>query len=75
MGDETLKRERIDIAHMTVELIDHPEDGPTFNLIAGKALNAAQRRPLFSGHIEKGMSEQLRELAFYVRDLEAKLDV
>ena len=59
MGNETLKRERIDIAHMTVELIDHPEDGPTFNLIAGKALNAAQRR----------------DLAFAVRNLEARLDV
>ena len=67
------KRERFQVAHITFELIDDAEHGQTFALIAGDAVTSKDRRPLFSGHVTKGMSEELRELAFRVRQLEQKI--
>lgn len=67
------KRETFQVSHVTFEICDHPEYGVTFALIAGDAITAKDRRPLFSGHVTKGMSEELRELAFRIRQLEEKL--
>ena len=63
-------REHFEVAHITFEIAP---DAKTFALIAGQAYSAKDRRPLFSAHIEKGMSEQLRELAFRLRQLEEEL--
>ena len=63
-------REHFEVAHITFEMAP---DARTFALIAGQAYSAKDRRPLFSAHIEKGMSEQLRELAFRLRQLEREL--
>lgn len=66
-------RERHEVGHITFELCDHPNDGATFALIAGMALHAKDRRPLFSGHVEKGMGAALRRLAHRFDELEGKL--
>lgn len=66
-------REQFWVAHVMFELIDHPENGITFALIAGLATEAKYRRPLFSGHIERGMGTQLRRLAHRLDELEARL--
>ena len=63
-------RERYEVAHITFEV--SPED-KTFALIAGQALEAKDRRPLFTGFVEKGMGTQLRKLAHRFDDLEAEL--
>jgi hypothetical protein len=60
-------REHYEVAHITFEI---DPDGKTFALIPGQAHQAKDRRPLFSGHIDKGMHEQLRELAYRIRQLE-----
>ncbi|WP_417257372.1 hypothetical protein [Celeribacter sp.] len=65
-------RELFEVAHITFEVVDHPEYGQTFALIAGHALHAKDRRPLFSGHVEQGMGTQLRRLAHRIDELEAK---
>ena len=50
-----------------LEICDHPADGRTFALIAGQALEAKDRRPLFTGYVKKGMATQLRKLAHRCR--------
>ena len=67
------KRELFPVGHMTFEIIDHPRDGCTFALIPHMAQEAKNQRPLFSGHISKGMSTQLRALALRIYDMEDKL--
>lgn len=71
--DPQIPREAYPIAHITVEVIDHPEHGATFALIAGEALHARDRRPLFSGHVEAGMGTQLRRLAHRIDELEDRM--
>ena len=66
----TYERERFETGHVTWELIDHPEHGATFALIAGMALHDKDRRPLFSGHIEPGMADALQAVVDRVRELE-----
>ena len=61
------QREQFQVGHVTFEIA--PDD-KTFALIAGEAVDAKHRRPLFSAHIPKGMAEQLSELAFRIRQLE-----
>lgn len=70
---KTFKREHFKVAHVTFEVVAHPEDGSTFALIAGEAMHAKDRRPLFSGHIEPGMGTELRRLAHRCDELEAKI--
>lgn len=65
-------RERYQVAHVTFEVCDHPEHGVTFALIAGEAVHAKDRRPMYSGHIPKGMGTQLRRLAHRIDELEEK---
>jgi len=57
-------REHYEVAHMTFELSkkDH-----TFALIAGEALTARDRRPLFSGIITEHMAEELEVVAWRIR--------
>ena len=58
------EREHYEVAHMTFELSkkDH-----TFALIAGEALTAKDRRPLFSGVITEHMAEELEVVAWRIR--------
>lgn len=71
--DPAVPREAFQVAHVTVEVIDHPEHGATFALIAGEAVHARDRRPLFSGHVEVGMGTQLRRLAHRIDEIEARM--
>ena len=63
-------RKTFEVGHVTFEVCNNKEYGPTFALIAGEAQHSKDRKPLFSGHIPTGMAEQLRELAFHIRQIE-----
>ena len=60
------EREHYEVAHVTFELSkkDH-----TFALIAGEALTARDRRPLFSGVITEHMAVELEVVAWRIRQL------
>lgn len=68
-----VRRELFEVAHVTFEIVDHPDHGATFALIAGLAVHAKDRRPLFSGHVEPGMGTALRKLAHRIDELEAQI--
>lgn len=53
-------KELYEVAHVTFEI---SEEHKTFALIAGEAVSAKDRRPLFSGHITDDMWAQLTILA------------
>ena len=57
---------RFEVAHVTVE-VDEAEQ--TFALIPGKALNAKDRKPLFSGIITEDMGMQLRILTNEIEEI------
>ena len=57
---------RLEVAHVTFEL---SEKDQTFALIPGQALNAKDRKPLFSGIITKEMGVQLRILANEIEEI------
>ena len=57
---------RLEVAHITFEL---SEKDQTFALIPGEAINAKDRKPLFSGVITKEMGEKLRVLANEIEEL------
>lgn len=65
----TFERKRFLVAHITFEVCDHPKNGVTFALIAGEAARP-DPRPLFSGHIPKGMAAELRALADEIERIE-----
>ena len=60
------QRERLTVGHITFEL--SPRD-KTFALIAGDAVQAKDRRPLFSGLIEPQMEKELRKVAFRMKTI------
>ena len=60
------------VGHVTFEINNSEEHGLTFSLIAGEALSAKDRKPLFSGFVETGMVEELRTLALYLRELQLR---
>lgn len=60
-------REHFEVGHITFEV---SAENKTFALIAGQAANVKDRRPLFSGTIEKGMGTALRRLAHRFDDFE-----
>lgn len=64
------ERQTYTVAHITFELCNRKENGQTFALIAGDALQAKDRRPLFSGHVTAGMSAELRTLANAIEQME-----
>jgi len=66
-------RERFEVGLISLEYGDHREDGRTFALIAGQALEAKDRRPLFTGYVKKGMATQLRKLAHRFDEMEKRL--
>jgi hypothetical protein len=53
-------KELYEVAHVTFEI---SEENKTFALVAGEAVSAKDRRPLFSGHITDDMWKQLVNLA------------
>lgn len=57
---------RFEVAHVTVE-VDEAEQ--TFALIPGEALNAKDRKPLFSGIITEDMGMQLRILTNEIEEI------
>jgi len=69
-----VEREYHQVGHVTFEIIVRANDAPTFALRAGLATDAAPRRPLFTGFIEPGMADALRQLADRVADLEAQAE-
>jgi hypothetical protein len=60
------QRERITVGHITFEL--SPRD-KTFALVAGDAVQAKDRKPLFSGLIEPEMEKELRKVAFRMKTI------
>jgi hypothetical protein len=67
------ERKLFKVGHMTFETISHPTDGQTFALIPHMAHEAKNKRPLFSGHINKGMANELRLLALEIAEMELLL--
>ena len=57
---------RFEVAHVTVE-VDEAEQ--TFALIPGEAINAKDRKPLFSGVITEDMGMQLRNLTNEIEEI------
>jgi len=68
----TFAREQHQVNHILFELINHPQAGFTFALIAGEAVNAKDRKPLFTGHVSDDMPEQLHQLASRIEELQKK---
>ena len=62
-------RDCIQVGHITFEF---SRKNKTFALKACEAANAKDRRPLFSGLIEKGMHKELLRLASVFRQIEEK---
>tara|TARA_A100000171_G_C2090234_1_gene124175 strand:+ start:91 stop:324 length:234 start_codon:yes stop_codon:yes gene_type:complete len=61
-------REQYKVAHLTFELTQ-----TTFAVIAGEAVFAKDRKPLFTGNIHKGIGTELRKLAHQFDERESKL--
>ena len=61
------EREHFEVAHVTFEI---SEEHKTFALIAGEAVSAKDRRPLFSGHITDNMWKQLADLAYRIKEIQ-----
>ena len=64
-------RQCIQVGHITFE---YSTKNKTFALKACEAVNAKDRRPLFTGFIEKGMHKELLRLASVFRQIEEKKD-
>ena len=67
----TYRREHYPLAHVQIELIEHPKDGITFGLRTREGPEG--RLCLCSGFVEKGMATSLRRLAHRLDELERKL--
>lgn len=66
-----LNQEYFRLGHVIVRTTEHRENGKTFALYPD--IEGGEKKPLFTGHIEKGMGTQLRRLAHHFDDLEAGL--
>ena len=64
-------RQRIQVGHITFE---YSRKNKTVCLKAWEAVNAKDRRPLFTGFIEKGMAEELMRLASVFRQISEEKD-
>ena len=60
------QRERITVGHITFELSARDK---TFALVPGDAVQAKDRRPLFTGFIEPQMEKELRRVAFRMKTI------
>lgn len=63
-------RDLLQVGHICFEF---SEEHGSFALIAGQAVDAKNRRPLFTGFVSKGMARQLREIAHRFDQIEAGL--
>jgi len=68
MTRQKINREQFKVDHLTFELTD-----TTYAVIAGEAVHAKDRKPLFTGTITKGTATQLRRLAHQFDEREDKL--
>lgn len=59
----SFRREHFEVEHVTFEIIERQDDFASFALIAGEALTANDRKPLFTGFVGPDMADQLRALA------------
>lgn len=66
-----LDKQYFHIGHVVCRTTEHREYGITFALYPD--VEAGEKKPLFTGHIEKGMGTELRRLAHHFDDLEARL--
>ena len=66
-----LSQEHFRFGHVIVRTTDHRNNGKTFALYPD--VEGGEKKPLFTGHVEKGMGTQLRRLAHHFDDLEATL--
>ena len=55
-------RQELPLGHIIVATTDCPRGGKTFGFYATEAMKE-KKRSIFSGHIEKGMADQLRLIA------------
>lgn len=63
-------KQRFNVGHITFEMSHDPHRGNcTFKLLAGAAPKGGTK-PLFTGVIEQGMGDQLRDLSLYCSALE-----
>ncbi len=60
-------REQFEVAHITFEL---SAKNKTFALIAGEAVTAKDRKPLFTGIVPKDMWKQLTKLAARIKEIQ-----
>ena len=65
---QAIIREQFKVDHITFELTQK-----TYSIIAGEAVHAKDRKPLFTGTITKGTATQLRRLAHEFDEREDKL--
>lgn len=65
-----LDQQHFRVGHMIVRTTDHAENGQTYCLYPD--VEGGEKKPLFTGHVEKGMGTELRRLAHHFDDLEAK---
>lgn len=63
------------VAHVTFRIKENMRDGNTFALVAGDAAQAKDRKPFFTGFIDKDMAQQLRDLAKKIDQLAAKAEL
>lgn len=55
-------RQSLPLGHIIVETLDDPRGGKTFAFFANETAKE-KKKPLFSGHIEKGYGDQMRLIA------------
>jgi len=68
MTRQKINREQFKVDHLTFELTEK-----TYAVIAGEAVHAKDRKPLFTGTITKGTATQLRRLAHQFDEREDEL--
>jgi hypothetical protein len=65
-------RQELPFAGIIIETLVDPRGGATYGLYANERAKLA-KKPVFSGHIEKGMGDQLRLVAAQFDFLEKKM--
>lgn len=68
MTRQAINRQQFKVDHLTFELTD-----TTYAVIAGEAVHAKDRKPIFTATINKGTATELRRLAHQFDEREDKL--
>lgn len=68
----TVVQKRYRVGHVLFRTTEHPRHGVTFALFPDVE-GAEKKASLFSGHVQRGMGDELRRLAYHFDDLEAQL--